>query len=303
MKKITLLLLFIPLISFTQARFKLKKFADKKLSKIMEKSVGLMGQDHFGKLAEFEYENYHYRFENDTISYTLDFINDPRIKSNNLISNPESDFDEVRLNFRNKGNKDILFGRKNKRKNIDDKKIEDVITMPEYQFLYIDGLNGSYGTNGFFNGKDRLYAAGDPNSYSDTELSSTSLKFAVIEKIKVPLTEFERAVNEAPIGATKWVNVENYITFPDEIMIHYRIDVNRYEKNYTVGSDFKSDEMLMKEGKLFSIKLVANPNWNRKWRISDPDYQKKLSDFMVENEVSIFGKKKKKKKKKKKIKD
>jgi hypothetical protein len=79
-------------------------------------------------------------------------------------------------------------------------------------------------------------------------------------------------------------------------MIHYRIDVNRYEKNYTEGSDFKSDKMLMKEGKLFSIKLVANPNWNRKWRISDPDYQKKLSDFMLENEVSIFGKKKKKKK-------
>ena len=132
MKKITLLLLFIPLISFTQVRFKLKKFADKKLSKVMEKSVGLMGQDHFGKLAEFEYKNYHYRFENDTISYTLDFINDPRIKSNNLISNPESDFDEVRLNFRNKSNKDILFGRKNERKYIDDKKIEDVITMPEY---------------------------------------------------------------------------------------------------------------------------------------------------------------------------
>ena len=290
MKKITLLLFFIPLISFAQAGFKLKKFVDKKLSKVMEKSVGLMGQDHFGKLAEFEYENYHYRFENDTISYTLDFINDPRLKSKTLISKPESDYNEVKLNIRNKSNKDILFGRKNKRKRIDDREIEGVITMPEYQFLYIEGLfNGSLGS---FLGKDRLYAAGDPNSYSDTELSSTSLKFTVVDKIEVPLNAGD------PIGATKWVNVENYITFPDEIMIVYKTDVNRF-----TGGGIKSDERLIREGKLFSIKLVANPNWNRKWRISDPDYQKKLSDFMLENEVSIFGKKKKKKKKKKKIKD
>ena len=297
MKKITLLLFFIPLISFTQVGFKLKKFADKKLSKVMDKSVGLMGQDHFGKLAEFEYENYHYRFENDTISYTLDFINDPRLKSTTLTSKAESDYDEVKLNIRNKSNKDILFGRKNKRKRIDDREIEGVITMPEYQFLYIDGLfNGSLGN---FLGKDRLYAAGDLNSYSDTELSSTSLKFTTVKKVEVPMIATERKKGD-PIGATKWVNVENYTTFPDQIIIQYKTDVNRF-----TGGGGKSDERLIREGKLFSIKLVANPNWNRKWRVSDPDYQKKLSDFMVENEVSVFGKKKKKNKnkKKKKIKD
>ena len=295
MKKITLLLFFIPLISFTQVGFKLKKFADKKLSKVMDKSVGLMGQDHFGKLAEFEYENYHYRFENDTISYTLDFINDPRLKSTTLTSKAESDYDEVKLNIRNKSNKDILFGRKNKRKRIDDREIEGVITMPEYQFLYIDGLfNGSLGN---FLGKDRLYAAGDLNSYSDTELSSTSLKFTTVKKVEVTMIAAERKKGD-PIGATKWVNVENYTTFPDQIIIQYKTDVNRF-----TGGGGKSDERLVREGKLFSIKLVANPNWNRKWRVSDPDYQKKLSDFMVENEVSIFGKKKKKKKNKKKIKD
>lgn len=289
MKKITLLLFFIPLISFTQVGFKLKKFADKKLSKVMDKSVGLMGQDHFGKLAEFEYENYHYRFENDTISYTLDFINDPRLKSPTLTSKAESDYDEVKLNIRNKSNKDILFGRKNKRKRIDDREIEGVITMPEYQFLYIDGLfNGSVGN---FLGKDRLYAAGDLNSYSDTELSSTSLKFTIVKKVEVPIIGTERKKGD-PIGATKWVNVENYTTFPDQIIIQYKTDVNRF-----TGGGGKSDERLVREGKLFSIKLVANPNWNRKWRVSDPDYQKKLNDFMVENEVSIFGKKKKKKKK------
>ena len=290
MKKITLALFFIPLISFTQVGFKLKKLADKKLSKVMDKSVGLMGQDHFGKLAEFEYENYHYRFENDTISYTLDFINDPRLKSTTLTSKAESDYDEVKLNIRNKSNKDILFGRKNKRKRIDDREIEGVITMPEYQFLYIDGLfNGSLGN---FLGKDRLYAAGDLNSYSDTELSSTSLKFTIVKKVEVPLIATERKKGD-PIGATKWVNVENYTTFPDQIIIQYKTDVNRF-----TGGGGKSDERLVREGKLFSIKLVANPNWNRKWRVSDPDYQKKLSDFMVKNEVSIFGKKKKKKKKK-----
>lgn len=31
-----------------------------------------------------------------------------------------------------------------------------------------------------------------------------------------------------------------------------------------------------------------------KWRISDPDYQEKLSHFIVENEVSVFGKNKNK---------
>ena len=89
--------------------------------------------------------------------------------------------------------------------------------------------------------------------------------------------------------------VENYKNFPDEINISYKSDVS-----YIWKGGFKSDDKLEKEGKLNYISLTVNPDWSRKWRSSDPDYQKKLSDFMVENEVSVFGKKKKKKKKKKK---
>ena len=89
--------------------------------------------------------------------------------------------------------------------------------------------------------------------------------------------------------------IGNYKNFPDEINISYKSDVS-----YIWKGGFKSDDKLEKEGKLNYISLTVNPDWSRKWRSSDPDYQKKLSDFMVENEVSVFGKKKKKKKKKRK---
>jgi len=264
MKKLSIVLfLLIPLISFTQAGFKLRKLKDKLSSKIMDKGLEKgMGLDHFGKLAAFEYENYHYRYETEIYSFTLDFITNPPIADS---------YNSVKLTIRNKSDKDILFGSKNKRERVDAREIEGVITMPDFQFIVIPKLNRNqpgFDQFGKQKNKDRLYAKGDPKSYSDTELSSIYINYELAGR--------------------------NY-DFPDEINIRYKSDVN-----YLWQGMFKSDERLEKEGKLNHITLTANPNWSRKWRNSDPDYQKKLSDFMVQNEVSIFGKKKNKKKNKKK---
>ncbi len=264
MKKLSIVLfLLIPLISFTQAGFKLRKLKDKLSSKIMDKGVEkVMGLDHFGKLAAFEYENYHYRYENEIYSFTLDFNNNPPIADS---------YNSVKLTIRNKSDKDILFGSKNKRERVDAREIEGLITMPDFQFIVIPKLNRNQpGVDKFGKekNKDRLYAKGDPKSYSDTELSSIYINYELTGR--------------------------NY-DFPDEIKVRYKSDVN-----YFWAGGFKSDERLEQEGKLNYITLTANPNWSRKWRNSDPDYQKKLSDFMVENEVSVGKKKNKKKNKKKK---
>ena len=51
MKKKILILLLIPLITFAQTGFKLKKLRDKLSSKVMEKGLEkTLGLDHFGKL-------------------------------------------------------------------------------------------------------------------------------------------------------------------------------------------------------------------------------------------------------------
>jgi hypothetical protein len=269
-KLILLLLLLIPLISFTQVGFKLRKFKDKLSSKALE--IGLekgMGLDHFGKLAALEYENYHYRYENEIYSFTLDF-NSAKIADS---------YNSIKLTIRNKSDKDILFGSKNKRERVDAREIEGVITMPDFQFIVIPNMNRNQSgvdTFGKQKNKDRLYAKGDPKSLSDIELSSIYINYELELKYKED-NDF--------LGGN----------FPDEINIRYKSDVN-----YLWQGMFKSDEKLEKEGKLNYITLTANPNWSRKWRNSDPDYQKKLSDFMVQNDVAIFGKKKNKKKKKKK---
>ncbi|MFL2665974.1 MAG: hypothetical protein ACJ0NM_01120 [Flavobacteriaceae bacterium] len=307
MKKLSIVLfLLIPLISFTQAGFKLRKFKDKLSSKVMEKGLEKgMGLDHFGKLAALEYENYHYRYETEIYSFTVDFNNDPREKMNSLNSNS---YNTVKLTIRNKSDKDILFGSKNKRKRVDAREIEGVITMPDFQFIVIPGLSRNQpGVDQFGKekNKDRLYAKGDPKSYSDTELSSIYINYEVIDRVETSIMELDLdgTDNGRPVTIIKnnggfdtyFKKVEYYKDFPDEINIRYKSDVN-----YFWGGGFKSDERLEREGKLHYITLTANPNWSRKWRSSDTDYQKKLSDFMAQNEVSVFGKKKNKKKNKKK---
>ena len=307
MKKKILILLLIPLITFAQTGFKLKKLRDKLSSKVMEKGLEkTLGLDHFGKLSAFEYENYHYRYENEIYSFTLDFINEPNEKMTTSLESKSNSYNTVKLTIKNNSDIDIIFGSKNKRERIDNRKIEDVITMPDFQFIIIPGLvrnQPQVDSFGKEKNKDRLYAKGDPSSYSDTELSSIYINYEVVDRVESPVYELDadgtdngrsvKVIESNGGNKTFMKRVKNYKNFPDEINISYKSDVS-----YIWKGGFKSDDKLEKEGKLNYISLTVNPDWSRKWRSSDPDYQKKLSDFMVENEVSVFGKKKKKKKKK-----
>ena len=107
------------------------------MEKGLEKTLGL---DHFGKLSAFEYENYHYRYENEIYSFTLDFINEPNEKMTTSLESKSNSYNTVKLTIKNNSDKDIIFGSKNKRERIDNRKIEDVITMPDFQFIIIPGL-------------------------------------------------------------------------------------------------------------------------------------------------------------------
>ena len=311
-KLILLLLLLIPLISFTQVGFKLRKFKDKLSSKALE--IGLekgMGLDHFGKLAALEYENYHYRYENEIYSFTLDF-NSAKIADS---------YKSIKLTIRNKSDKDILFGSKNKRERVDAREIEGVITMPDFQFIVIPNMNRNQSgvdTFGKQKNKDRLYAKGDPKSLSDIELSSIYINYEPLGTFEEYnkriasldlVVEYNKRITEEYsqqelLNKAYLKSIGRASGFPDEIIIRYENDINYFWPQITAFKSEKwkkeEEERLVKEGKINYITLTANPNWSRKWRNSDPDYQKKLSDFMVQNDVAIFGKKKKKKKNKKK---
>ena len=316
MKKLNIvLLLLIPLISFTQVGFKLRKFKDKLSSKALE--VGLekgMGLDHFGKLAALEYENYHYRYENEIYSFTLDFNS----------AKPEDSYKSIKLTIRNKSDKDIVFGSKNKRKRVDAREIEGVITMPNFDFIVI---TAPIKRKGFSEGlkRGRIYAKGDPKSLSDIELSSIYINYEPLGTFeeynkgiasRAASVEFNKKITKEDFFNTKEYSQEELLNkaylksigrasgFPDKIIIRYENDINYFWPQITAFKSEKwkneEEERLVKEGKINYITLTANPNWSREWRNSDPDYQKKLSDFMVQNDVAIFGKKKNKKKKKKK---
>jgi hypothetical protein len=308
MKKLLLLLMFIPLISFTQAGFKLRKFKDKLSSKALE--IGLekgMGLDHFGKLAALEYENYHYRYENEIYSFTLDFNSAKKADS----------YKSIKLTIRNKSDKDIVFGSKNKRKRVDAREIEGVITMPNFDFIVI---TAPIKRKGFSEGlkRGRVYAKGDPKSFSDIELSSIYINYEPLGTFEEYnkriasldlVVEYNKRITEEYsqqelLNKAYLKSIGRASGFPDEIIIRYENDINYFWPQITAFKSEKwkkeEEERLVKEGKINYITLTANPNWSRKWRNSDPDYQKKLSDFMVQNDVAIFGKKKNKKKKKKK---
>ena len=298
----------IPLISFTQVGFKLRKFKDKLSSKALE--VGLekgMGLDHFGKLAALEYENYHYRYENEIYSFTLDFNS----------AKPEDSYKSIKLTIRNKSDKDIVFGSKNKRKRVDAREIEGVITMPNFDFIVI---TAPIKRKGFSEGlkRGRVYAKGDPKSFSDIELSSIYINYeplGTFEEYNKRIASLDASVEfnkriteeysqEELLNKAYLKSIGRASGFPDEIIIRYENDINYFWPQITAFKSEKwkkeEEERLVKEGKINYITLTANPNWSREWRNSDPDYQKKLSDFMVQNDVAIFGKKKNKKKKKKK---
>ncbi len=171
--------------------------------------------------------------------------------------------------------------------------------MPHFDFIVIPNMKRKGFSTDLKRG--RVYAKGDPKSFSDIELSSIYINYEPlpyayliqIEEYNKRITEENR--NKDKDNQQELLNIGRASDFPDEINIKYNSDVN-----YFFQGGFKSEERLEKEGKLNYITLTANPNWSRKWRNSDPDYQKKLSDFMVQNDVAIFGKKKNKKKKKKK---
>lgn len=57
-------------MTIAQTGFKIRKLSDKLSFKVMEKGLEqTLGLDHFGKLAAFEYQNYHYRYETEVYSF------------------------------------------------------------------------------------------------------------------------------------------------------------------------------------------------------------------------------------------
>ena len=265
MKKLVLSAIII-LCSFNleaQIGFKTKKLGDKMTGKFLDKTSEVIGlDDNYIFRKKFDMENYHYKYENDTISFTLDFISTPNVglESKNKCEN----FDAV-LSIRNMGETDIKFrtGLLGGNRLINKKKLEDNLAPPLYGIYEIavgdnmllnaitDKKGDIYGTiDGGCENKDRIYAAGDPNSIGDIEASTIYIRYEV--------------------------NRSRSFEFPDEITLN----LYDYEPNY--------------------LKLAVNTNWTKKIRDADQDYNTRLSEYLTENNVGgVFGNKKNKKDKKK----
>ena len=260
---ICLFIILSSLNAYAQIGFKVKKLNDKMTGKFLDKTSEVIGiDDNLIFRKKFDLENYHYRYKNDTISFSLDFISRPitGINSKNECEN----YDAI-LSIRNMGETDIKFrvpfaGSKNRL--INKKKLEDNLA-PSLSGIYEIKVNDNmllkakrnkkgdlYGTiDGGCEYKNRIYAAGDENSIGDIEASSLYIRYEV--------------------------NLTRDIKFPDEIMIN----LFDYEPSF--------------------IKLSANTTWARDWRESDQDYNTRLSEYLTQNNVGgIFGNKKNKKDKK-----
>ena len=254
-----------------QIGFKAKKLNDKMTGKFLDKTSQVIGiDDNLVFRKKFDLDNYHYRYENDTISFTLDFISKPNtgLKSKNECEN----FEAV-LSIRNMGKTDIKFRTAWAGTNrlINKKKLEDNLAPPLsgiYEISLGDNVilkaisnkkGEMYGTiDGGCENKNRVYAAGDPNSIGDIEASTLYIRY------KVELN--------SSMSINKSLNFE----FQDEIILN----LFDYEPSY--------------------VKLTANTNWTRNWRDSDQDYNTRLSEYLTENNVGgVFGNKKNKKDKKK----
>jgi len=264
MKKLVLSSIII-LCSFNleaQIGFKTKKLGDKMTGKFLDKTSQVIGiDDNLIFRKKFDMENYHYRYENDTISFTLDFISTPNtgLKSKNECEN----FEAV-LSIRNMGKTDIKFRSAWAGTNrlINKKKLEDNLAPPLsgiYEIsvgdMFLKATTNKkgemYGTiDGGCEYKNRVYAAGDPNSIGDIEASTIYIRYLVDQT-----SDFK---------------------FPDEITLN----LFDYEPSY--------------------VTLTANTTWTKKWRDKDQDYNTRLSEYLTENNVGgVFGNKKNKKDKKK----
>ena len=168
------------------------------------------------------------------------------------LESKSNSYNTVKLTIKNNSDKDIIFGSKNKRERIDNRKIEDVITMPDFQFIIIPGLvrnQPQVDSFGKEKNKDRLYAKGDPSSYSDTELSSIYINYEVVDRVESPVYELDadgtdngrsvKVIESNGGNKTFMKRVENYKNFPDEINISYKSDVS-----YIWKGGFKSDDKL-----------------------------------------------------------
>lgn len=254
-----------------QIGFKAKKLNDKMTGKFLDKTSKVIGiDDNLVFRKKFDLDNYHYRYENDTISFTLDFISKPNtgLKSKNECEN----FEAV-LSIRNMGKTDIKFRTAWAGTNrlINKKKLEDNLAPPLsgiYEISLGDNVilkaisnkkGEMYGTiDGGCENKNRVYAAGDPNSIGDIEASTLYIRY------KVELN--------SSMSINKSLNFE----FQDEIILN----LFDYEPSY--------------------VTLAANTTWTKNWRDSDQDYNTRLSEYLTENNVGgVFGNKKNKKDKKK----
>lgn len=254
-----------------QIGFKSKKLGDKMTGKFLDKTSKMIGiDDNLIFRKKFDFENYHYRYENDTISFTLDFISAPNTGLNS--KNECENFDAV-LSIRNKGGTDIKFRQAFAGTNrlINKKKLEDNLAPPLsgiYQISLADNVilqaisdkkGKMYGTiDGGCEFKNRIYAAGDPNSIGDIEASTIYIRYKV------------------ELYGSSAINNSLDFKFQDE----FTLNLFDYEPSY--------------------VKLTANTNWTRNWRDSDQDYNTRLSEYLTENNVGgVFGNKKNKKDKKK----
>tara|TARA_B100000029_G_scaffold435182_1_gene449012 strand:- start:1497 stop:2399 length:903 start_codon:yes stop_codon:yes gene_type:complete len=260
---ITLFLLFslaYPL--YSQIGFKAKKLNDKLNAKFIDKTTKVMGVNEYPLFKKkFEMENDQYIFENDTIRFTLNFISDSsgpkptkssKYNEDGTLKRWCDDYDAI-LEIRNLGKTDIKFRRgqrlgfgrdddgsgrgKELKRVINAKKLEDNLAPSLYGIYKIvldDRLMLEAIGNTIDSGceeKDRIYAAGDPNTYGDIENSALYIRYKVAlrdlytenkslyfefkDQYKVELLDYQPnyiTLNENPSWSRNWRNEDSDYT-------------------------------------------------------------------------------------------
>ncbi len=319
-KILTLLILFVSvsntLLSQDNLKSKKSKKSKKKsLSKVTEKPVDIIVEsDDISAIKKFDLENYHYKYENDSISITLTFIDKPGSESTLgkalLTSNDQNtnlfcdDYNAV-LKIRNLGENDIKFKAGIKgRVPIDLKKLENNISPPLWGIesiilnprmrLIANMVNMSTRNNNsnFQNGsiysspmmdnscifKDKIYAAGDSSSLYDIDQSTIYVRYKLLSGPDKSVIKYQNILNKDYQNSSNLQSFENNKDKSDD---------NNLMRGLTVVNYNFPDEIRINLSEYNSdIRLIINPSWTKKWRNEDADYPKRYSKFIEDN----FGK-------------